>query len=130
MAWGNIGGGRRLPSVIDGEGKILMAKVRAPKTDLEKAFKEVYDEVGAEIEEHLIQAKKLSDKHGIPFGTYVPKSFMKTFFAKGCDADNPGEIHWDDASDMNDELVNYVGKVAPVDSEFWYSSTADCEIFR
>ncbi len=96
---------------------------------LEKKFKKVYDQVGKEIEEHLIQAKKLSDKYGIPYDRYIPKSFTKKFMVVGCEPKKEGDIHWDDAAEMNDSLVQYVGAVAPVDTEFWYSSTAECEVW-
>lgn len=108
-----------------------MPRTRAPKTDLEREFKAVVDKHGAKIQALLDKAQAISDTHGIPFGTYVPDAFNKRFCIKGTDAEpGDGQIHWDDASDMNSELIEYAGMVAPVDRQFWYSSTAACEIFN
>ncbi len=100
----------------------MARKPRAPKTDLEREFAAAYALHGEKIKALVEKAKDLADAHGIPFGTYVPSSFSKKYRGVVVDDDD-----WDDVADAFSDLTDWVGTVADVDTEYWFSSTAVCE---
>jgi hypothetical protein len=94
---------------------------RKPCNELEEKFLAALREHGPKIKEAFAEAKKLSDKYGIPFGNYVPKSFCKTYL-RGYDYETDTEFETVD--------TDWVGQIAPVDPGFWQSSTTECEILN
>ena len=87
---------------------------------LEKAFKAECDKYRMEFEELISRLNDLSEKTGIPYGTHIPDSMTEKWNTNECD---------DDGEPVDYLEYRAIGKHAPVDTEFWFSSTAHCEYF-
>lgn len=80
---------------------------------LEKKFEAECKAHAAKIEKAYEKAKSLSDKYGIPFASYIPKSFRMTY-----------------QNDDDDSLSrSFVMEHAPIDQAHWNTSTFSCHEF-
>jgi hypothetical protein len=100
-----------------------------PKTKdkLESEFRALVEKHGAEIKECFNRAKKLADKHGIPFGNYVPQKYVNTFICTGYDKNTYEEhprLSVDETLDILQEAK------IDIDYEYWQSSTTECEVLH
>ncbi len=87
--------------------------------ELERKFKAVLDEHGAEVAEAYEKALALSDKYGIPVGSHVPKGFRKKY------PPYEGPAPEYDYVCIDTDFV--VSHCKGIDKEYWQSSTVECE---
>lgn len=88
--------------------------------DLEKQFKAVLDEHGAEVTEAYKKALELSDKYCIPVGAHTPKDFRKKYGGKEGPAP---DYEWIEGVNIKFVVEHCKG----LDMEYWASSTVECE---
>lgn len=82
---------------------------------LEDKFRDAVAKHGEEVADAYNTVVELSERYGIPFGAYLPRSFNEKFGET--DSDNGVEI-------------DLVVELCDVDEEVWQSSTFRCEVFR
>lgn len=89
----------------------------ADVNELEARFAESVKDHAAEIKAAYQTVCALSEKHGVPFGSYVPASFFDKFGGYESDHDwisiNPG----------------LVADLCPMDNG-WLNSTTECEFYE
>ncbi len=84
---------------------------------LEKQFKEQVELHGDKVAKAYEKACELSEKYGIPFGSYIPKSFHAMYESYEGPPPNYDYVYIG---------PRFVDKVCAMDNE-WLSSTVECE---
>lgn len=87
--------------------------------EMEEAFKAQVQLHGKEIEAAQQVVRDLSEKYGIPYGSYVPKS-LRSMFSKQGTPENDWEGEY-----VSPRLVE---KLCSMD-DGWLSSTVECEFY-
>ena len=86
---------------------------------LEKEFQAQVTLHGKEIDDAYAKVVELSEKYGIPFGMYIPKSFNKYRSKEG----DPPDYEYTEG--VGPKFIDNVCKMA----DNWLSSTTQCEFY-
>ncbi len=97
---------------------------------LEKEFADLVEVHGEQVAKAFHKAKDVSEKYGIPFGSYIPRSFKKfrsRNLKKGEPQDTEHENYWGEEDNcLYGVDCHLVDKLCDMDNG-WLSSTTECE---
>lgn len=99
---------------------------------LEQEFEDVVAEHGDKVSKAYKKAKELSEKYGIPFGSYIPKSFKKfrtRSLKKGEAPDTEHEDYYEGDDILYGPGAREVDRICDMD-DCWLSSTTECEFYQ